>query len=552
MVEVESPDNKGPHDPSSGLGLEAVRRQLDRILASPEFHATDKVRQFLRFVVEEKLAGRSHRIKGYTVAVAVFDRGEDFDASLDPIVRIQAGRLRRALERYYLVGGVHDPVLIDIPKGGYVPRFTSRKASTPAEPQPAAMPAAEATLDPQRVAVLPFENLTNQPEQTSLAVGLTEELVTELTRFQDLAVVPCQVARTPAEAPSDPMELARAVGARFVVQGSVRRDPETVKVSARLTDARDGRQVWADASSHPPEASTLIATQEEIAGNVVRAIASEYGTIAQRLSAESRKKAPAELETYEALLRYYSHQIAPTPESATGCFAALNSAVVREPEYGPAWSALATLHCQMFSFGVEGSTDALGVALNHARRGVSLDPGSQLAHMILAYASHLADDIETFHSEAETALSLNPNSPYIIGSIGYLRVLRGELDEGLPLVDRSIQVNPCHPAWFHAVYVLDHLLRGDDEAALAEARTHRPFIAFWDDVVQAAILARLGRLDEAREQVAAALAMRPDIEGRVDELLRRALKIQPLVDDLVIHLERAGLATGTAVPVASG
>ena len=90
-------------EPSSGVHRHAIREQLGRILASPEFHATDKMRGFLRFVVEEKLAGRSHRLKGYTVAVEVFGRGEDFDAANDPIVRIQAGRLRRALERYYLV-----------------------------------------------------------------------------------------------------------------------------------------------------------------------------------------------------------------------------------------------------------------------------------------------------------------------------------------------------------------------------------------------------------------------------------------------------------------
>ena len=122
-------------EPSSGVHRHAIREQLGRILASPEFHATDKMRGFLRFVVEEKLAGRSHRLKGYTVAVEVFGRGEDFDAANDPIVRIQAGRLRRALERYYLVAGRLDPILIDIPKGRYVPRFTVQKlAERPHDP----------------------------------------------------------------------------------------------------------------------------------------------------------------------------------------------------------------------------------------------------------------------------------------------------------------------------------------------------------------------------------------------------------------------------------
>jgi len=172
-------------DGSSGLDHDGIRQQLARILSSPEFHATDRVRDFLRFVVEEKLAGRSHRLKGYTIAVQVFGRSEDFDATNDPIVRIQAGRLRRALERYYLVAGVGDPILIDVPKGRYIPRFAARPAA-PASPapipgQPAstqALPAAPApddlpvTTGPS-VAVLPFENLSGDPAQLALTVGLT-------------------------------------------------------------------------------------------------------------------------------------------------------------------------------------------------------------------------------------------------------------------------------------------------------------------------------------------------------------------------------------------
>lgn len=536
----------GSVDPSSGLDRDAIRAQLDRILASPELHATDKMRDFLRFVVEEKLAGRSHRIKGYTVAVEVFGRAEDFDATNDPIVRIQAGRLRRALERYYLVTGFRDPILIDIPKGSYVPQFTRQEATSGASaPEPAAAPTRSADVPTgPSIAVLPFDNLTGDPEQRILTVGLTEELVTELTRFQDLAVVACHLARQPPGAPQDPVELARSVGARFALIGAVRRDAGVVKVSARLTDTLDGRQVWADASSHPTQASMLIATQEQIASSVVGAIASEYGIIARHLSAESRTKPPAELATYEAMLRYYSHQIEPTPESATACFTALQCAAAREPEYGPVQSALATLYCQMYTFDVPGFDDAIGTALSHARTGVQLDPGSQLAHLILAYALHLADEAASSGEEGAAALALNPNSPYATGVVGYFHVLRGELERGLPLLEQAMAASPCHPAWFHAGEVIEALFRGDDEAALAATRKHHPFISFWDDVVTAAILGRLGRRDEARPHIERVRECKPDFAGRARDLFRRALKIDPLVEEFVDGLRRAGMAVG--------
>jgi adenylate cyclase len=546
MGEDSAPDATKAVDPSSGLDHESIDRQLTRILASPEFHATDKMRDFLRFVVEEKLAGRSHRIKGYTVAVNVFGRGEDFDATNDPIVRIQAGRLRRALERYYLVGGVDDPIEIDIPKGRYVPRFSVR---TPAPAPASAQPHVSGLDGPAKteglsVAVLPYENLTGDPDQKALTVGLTEEIVTELTRFQDLAVIPCYAGRKPFDCPPEPIELARCVGARFVLRGAVRRDAETVKVSSQLMDAADGHQIWADASSHPAEASHLIATQEQIAADVVGSIASEYGIMARRLSAESRKKAPTDLETYETMLRYYSHQIAPTPDSAQICFDALTFAAGKEPEYGPVWSALATLYCQMYSFDVPGFDDALGTALEHARKGVSLEPGSQLGRTILAYASHLADDVDSFREESQTALALNPNSPYTVGAIGWMHALRGELERGLPMLDRAITANPCHPAWFRAGYVVDCLVRREYETALAETRTHRPFMGFWDGVMLAALLGKIGRIDEAKPQLEAALEQKPDLVGRVRELMRRGLKIDAVIDDLVEGLLLAGLPAG--------
>jgi adenylate cyclase len=530
-------------DPRSGLSHEAIRAQLDRILGHREFQATDKMRDFLRFVVEEKLAGRAHRLKGYTIATEVFGRSDDFDSAHDPIVRIQAGRLRRALERYYLVAGGRDPVLIDVPKGRYIPTFARQAApsvaahaGTPGSADERPLP----TIGPS-VAVLPLDNLTGDPDQLFFTVGLAEELMTELSRFQDLAVVSCQNPSAVRSALTAPDEIGRSVGARFVLQGSVRRDPRTLKVAMHLTDTANGHRIWAEDYSHPAEAGQLIATQERIARDVVAAIASEYGIIARRLSAESRKKAPAELDTYEAMLRYYSHQVSPSPESAAACFPALQRAVEHEPEFGPAWSALATLYCQMYTFDVPGFEVALETALQFARRGVSLEPGSQLGRLILAYTSYVADDDDSFHQEIETALALNPNSPYTVGAAGYMHSMRGEFEAGLPLLDRAIAVNPSHPNWFHSAHVVHYLVRQEYELALAESDRHSPHQSYFVPLVYAAMLGKLGRLADAKPHVEQLLAVKPDFPSRPFELLHRILKIDGLIDDMVDGLRQAGM-----------
>src|SRR3982751_3064430 len=116
MQEADEPPSPLPDD---------VRAQLERIVDSVEFAVSERARRFLRYVVGEALAGHGERIKAYTIAVEVLGRDEGFDANADPAVRLEAGRLRRALERYYLVAGQADPALIGIPKGGYVPTFAA-------------------------------------------------------------------------------------------------------------------------------------------------------------------------------------------------------------------------------------------------------------------------------------------------------------------------------------------------------------------------------------------------------------------------------------------
>ena len=136
---------KAPGKPPSPPLPDEVRDQLARILGSPEFVVPERARGFLRYLVEQTLAGHADRLKGYTIATAVFERDESFDAQADPVVRTEAGRLRRALERYYLVAGQADPVLIEVPKGGYVPIFARRAAPPPKSPAAEEQPAASAT-----------------------------------------------------------------------------------------------------------------------------------------------------------------------------------------------------------------------------------------------------------------------------------------------------------------------------------------------------------------------------------------------------------------------
>jgi adenylate cyclase len=537
----ESPSSTGrenPADPSH----DEIRAQLECILGHREFEAAERIRDFLRFVVEETLAGRGRRLKGYVIATKAFGRGKDFDATRDPIVRIQAGRLRRALERYYLVAGGRDPIRIDIPKGRYIPRFTRQKASrTRASDESSPHREGDDGADGPTVAILPFTTVTTDEEDLFFVNGLVAELVTELSRYQDVIAVPCQEVVPVTGGGVLLRDQSREIQARFLLGGSVRRDASRMKVTVQLTDATTGRQIWGDAYSVHLQAADLIETQEEIACSVIAAIVGEYGIIARRLSRESRSKRPSELSTYDALLRYHHYMLVMTPDAGEAAYAALQRATEREPEYAPAWAGLANLYCHAVVFDQPGMENPFEVATEYAGRAAALDPHNQLARTILAYVYLLRGEMTQFRSEAETALALNPNSPNFSGTIGYLLVCAGDFELGRQLLDRSVALNSCHPRWFHHALYLVRFARGEYEEAHREALQVGFTVGFWDPTLRAAALGKLGRWDEARAAAGEVLEKKPDFEMRIRELLSHTCKPADVRQDLLDGLRQAGL-----------
>lgn len=250
-----------------------VRRQLVRILASPELVRCRRLQSFLSFVVEETLAGRGDRLKGYTVGVEVFERGSDFDPATDPLVRNHAGRLRHALEHYYLTRGAGDPVRIEVPKGGYRPRF-----SHPGPEGHGTRAAVQGRTGGHcpAIAVLPLTNLDSAPEGSYFAQGLTEELIVRLARLRNLRILGLHAAPGSDVSAEDPLAPARRQGVPHVVRGSVRWAGRRVRVTVHLVDAHDGAELWVECYERPLSPDTLLAVQDDIASQVTSRLAAAY------------------------------------------------------------------------------------------------------------------------------------------------------------------------------------------------------------------------------------------------------------------------------------
>jgi adenylate cyclase len=518
---------------------EAVKAQLDRILQSPEFRAPLKQREFLKFVVHETLEGRASQIKAYTVAVAVYGRNTEFDPQIDPIVRVEAGRLRRALERYYLTAGKNDSLRLEIPKGGYVPTFRAVQPLKPKE-KPAGSNDSALPAGPS-IAVIPLINLAGDKEQDYFADGLTEELTAELARYQDFQVIASQSTMRLKGRRLDSKKVGKDLGVQFLLSGSVRNDAKAVKVTIRLLDTATAEQIWGESYKRDLTAADLIAVQEEITHRVVGTIADQYGLISRRLSAESRKRAPADLRAYDAVLRFYHYESELTPQAFEKALAALQQAVEIDPEYGLAWAMLGHLHADNHALGFSEIKASLEKALAFAQKGVALSPQNQFARDALTLVYFHQGDKRQFFQHVEQTIALNPNAPYVTGVAGWHMMLYGEWERGLAMLKKGMKLNPYHPSWFHLATYMDCYRRGEYEKALAEAMKFNFPQLYLDPLMRAAALAHMGKENEARTAVGELLKLAPEFAVRGKQLIGRYVKVDDLVDQIIEGLRKAGL-----------
>ena len=513
---------------------ESIQQQVHRILVSPEFKATDVQKSFLKFVVETVLAERSHEIKGYTVATQVFGRGGDFNQAIDPIVSIQANKLRRALERYYLTAGRNDPVRIDMPKGTYVPTFHQQNdlewdsAQKDAPDTPGFVGAWPTIL------VKPFLNLTGDAQLDYKGIGLASELSMEITRYREIRVLLAQHREEGQRRASDTI-------ARFVLDGSIQRSVSGLKVNVSLVDVSTGLQIWGDSYTTDCGPSQAIVFQEEVANIIAGKISCEYGIIAKTLSHESKKHMASKLKTYEALLRYYQFNAHFTAESFLEAFEALQQASRKEPNCGLVWSMLARLYAVNYSLELFDQKTPLEKAVSFAEKGVQLDPADQRTRLILAFVRLFENELSAGLAEADRALALNPNSLIFLENIGHLLTLFGDWNRGPALIRKAIEANPYYSSIVHYSLWVDWVRRRDYQQAYNETLSFRTPFLFWDPLMKAAASGLLGKVKEGKHAVKTLLKLKPDFAKRGRALIKHYIKFDDIFDRVLEGLKRAGL-----------
>lgn len=503
-----------------------VLAELERLLASDAFRNAPQLAAFLTYVVERKLAGRAGDLKGYTIAVEALGRPADFDPQSDPIVRVEAGRLRRAMAMYYAEEGAGNPIRIMIPVGAYVPTFRAGQDAALREPEPLAPeppPAmdqakARSSLAPADPAIPVVRERPSRPWRglallVLLLLGALAIWRLMPNRSAPDAVLPAAVS--PEQAPgrrppagrlahlpvvavavadtvNDPVvqERVRAFmlqlvdtmarfddlvtvrelgpagrndpGIDYLLELSVTRSDEIIEALVRLTAMRDQRIVWT--SSRDQQATQLpdAASIRYEAQRLAVRLAQPFGIIHADLRAAGLSPVA------DCLTLALNVQWRMKAEDHLAARTCLQDILTEDADFSPAWSQLSVLAIDEYRSGLNPQSGSpLERALNAALMAVRLSPASARAHQVLMDAQFFRGAIDEALAAGREAILRNPFDPDIMASLGARYVQLDRAAEGLPLLQQAVALSAGRPPWYDFFLFLAATMTGDTK--LAEA-----------------------------------------------------------------------------------
>jgi TolB-like protein/Tfp pilus assembly protein PilF len=380
---------------------EMVREQLAKIVASPVLAGSSRLRELLSFIVERTLDDRSDELKEYSLGVEVCRRPPSFDPRLDPIVRVQVSNLRNKLKAFYAEGGLHDPVMIELPRGTYIPRFVLRPTGRKALSRPP-----EASPQFASVAVLACTDLSPAQDQQYFCDGITEEIINALASIEEIQVVGrTSVFRFKGKT-KDARDIGALLGVQTVLETSFRRNENQIRVTAHLTEVATGFALWSKTFNSYLE--KVFAVQEEIARSIAKALRVNFtgNTLGRFKTWPSR-----DIETYNLYLLAKFHLNKRSEKGLRRSMSILEQILSKEASNAQVFSALAECHLLLAMTGAVAPSVAMAQAASFARKALSLDNELSDAHASLASVQALHEwDWSSADREFRTAIELGPNN----------------------------------------------------------------------------------------------------------------------------------------------
>jgi TolB-like protein len=390
------------------------------------------------------------------------------------------------------------------------------------------------------VAVLPLKQSGAGAGLAERATALIEEIVTGLSRFSYLRVISLSSTSQYAGKPVDVRAAGKELGARYLIDGSLRHGGDRVRLAVQLVDCSSGAHLWAESYERALRDQHVFDLFQDVVPQIVSTIADTHGILPRSMSEALRTKDPSRLTPYEAVLRSFAHFQRVSAEEHAPARAALERAVQQAPNYPDAWAMLSLIYKEEFTHRFNLLPDPLGRALAAAQCAVEGAPSNHLAHHALATVEFFRKQVDAFHIASARALALNPMDGFTLAYLGFLTAYAGDWERGGALSATARRLNPHHPGWYWFVPCFDAYRKGEYTTSLEFAhKVNMP--GFWR--TQLAIAANCGQVGQqpaARRALETLLVQRPDIAKCPHEEL--AIWWQPdLVEHLIAGLRKAGL-----------
>lgn len=464
-----------------------ILRQVERIGASATFQQVDRLKRFLEFVIAETIEGRGNQLKEYVLGVQVFDKDSSFDPRTDPVVRVQARRLRARLAKYYQDEGSQDTLIIEMPKGGYTPAFRKAEAAPPRHS------VTHVLASRNTITVAPFSDQTPAGDLGYFCAGLVQEIVHKLTACEKVRVLVWEPG-----APGNFAQTAARMGAAMVVTGSIRSTQSQARVSVQIIDGSSGAYVWSE--SIDGAIDDVFGLQEKAAEAVLRRLDTAFTS-----GPAGKSGFPRPVENLAARNLYLQGRYHLEQRNEEGLRKAVEffeKALIEDGQYAPAFSGLADAYGLLGHYGVltpaqvwtktassAASAVMLGehlaeahASLAHVKctqdwdwagaeeeylRAIRLDTRYATAHhwyavSCLAPMSRLDEALE----EIGTAQALDPVSSIIARDYAMIQYYRRDFEAALDQIDHTVALNPYFsPAYWTLGLIQEH--RGEIEESAA-------------------------------------------------------------------------------------
>ena len=483
-----------------------IRASLENMLASPLFAGSPRQQRFLDYLVSNTLTGDAERLKGYTIALEVFDRKDDFDPTLDAIVRVEATRLRNKLREYYDTLGKSDAVRIDFPKGSYVLEIAlqaspvlERHANEQSLPYPRLIE------DRPSLAVLPFANIGIDNAKEYFADGVVDSLIAMFSRLSGLFVISRQSSFSYKNTSKTSEQIATELGVRYLLEGSVQHAGSQVRVTAQLADTKNGGHVWSDRFDR--ELKDVFALQDELTQSIVSVLQIKLdGEEAALFGVQATNSIVA----HDTLLQAISQHRKYAEKFVNEAVLLFKKTCALDPNYAAAHAWLARSLALTSSQRWNLDPVILDEALLHAERAVELDSQASYAISILGWVHLWRRNREESIAHCRHAVTLDPNNSEAHLFLSIALCAAGFGEEALYYIERAQRFNPIPDVFYtYTQGMCFYVLKNYHKTIVTFEQGCRLNPAFIPNhVFQMFAYERLGMQDEVRQKFETIMALK--------------------------------------------